>query len=787
MNKLCLVMLLLAFLTCVQDGSAQDKGKEPELKPAAQLSIEKALLDRTQLNSPDIDIDLIMLGEDYCGVEPGRPSFSIDGNTAMYRWRKGDKRSSRYLLDLKTHAISKMKEEDPSPVSYRESYISSNWKWAAYRKKTDLIVLNLVDGQERVLISDDTPRSIVGFALDDDALIYRQDKKFYVIEIATRLSRQLLTLAPENDPKKDKKEKKTTQRQYIEEAELGLLRWVYEAKEDDKRREERAEKRKPNVQVLSYPKGYRTGRMSMSRDLASVVVHLSKRKAGKSTEVPQYVTKDGYVDSNQSRSKVGDGESSSCVFLGSAKSGTGKVIELDGWTKDYSCWSSAFSPDSSRLAFVARTRDNKRAGIFLVDTKDMKVKEVHQVKDEAWVRHVGDQYGFLPDNRFWFTSEKTGFNHLYAEGKPGGEIKALTSGSWLIEGIETRDNLGQFYLTTSRKSAHTRQLEALPYDGSESKILVSTPGWNAARISLSGAQILNVHSKSNHPPELFIRATNMAPDEAGKQLTDSPSLAFKSHQWYQPKIHYFTASDGIKVPMRLYVPEKGAKNAPTVIFVHGAGYLQNVVDGWSPYFREYMFHNYLREKGYVVADVDYRGSKGYGRDWRTAIYRHMGDRDLQDQVDAVNFLIKDHGIAKEKVGIYGGSYGGFIALMAMFTEADVFRSGAALRPVTDWAHYNHGYTSNILNVPHEDPEAFERSSPIHFAEGLKGDLLICHGLVDSNVQVQDTFRLSQRLIELRKTNWEVALYPVEPHGFRDQASWADEYKRILKLFETTLK
>jgi dipeptidyl aminopeptidase/acylaminoacyl peptidase len=223
------------------------------------------------------------------------------------------------------------------------------------------------------------------------------------------------------------------------------------------------------------------------------------------------------------------------------------------------------------------------------------------------------------------------------------------------------------------------------------------------------------------------------------------------------------------------------------VFVHGAGYLQNAHRYWSSYFREYMFHNLLASRGYVVLDVDYRASSGYGRDWRTAIYRHMGGKDLEDIVDGAKYLVSKEGVHPRRLGVYGGSYGGFITLMAMFTTPDVFAAGAALRPVTDWARYNHGYTSNILNEPHRDAEAYRRSSPIYFADGLKGALLICHGMVDTNVHFQDSVRLAQRLIELRKDNWELAAYPVENHAFTEETSWADEYKRILKLFEENLR
>ncbi len=165
----------------------------------------------------------------------------------------------------------------------------------------------------------------------------------------------------------------------------------------------------------------------------------------------------------------------------------------------------------------------------------------------------------------------------------------------------------------------------------------------------------------------------------------------------------------------------------------------------------------------------------------------MGGKDLDDNVDGAKYLVEKHGINPKRIGIYGGSYGGFITLMAMFTKPGVFAAGAALRPVTDWAAYNHQYTANILNEPQTDSLAYRRSSPIYHAAGLQGHLLICHGMVDVNVHIQDSYRLVQRLIELKKENWEMAAYPMEDHGFVEASSWTDEYKRILKLFQEKLK
>jgi dipeptidyl aminopeptidase/acylaminoacyl peptidase len=248
----------------------------------------------------------------------------------------------------------------------------------------------------------------------------------------------------------------------------------------------------------------------------------------------------------------------------------------------------------------------------------------------------------------------------------------------------------------------------------------------------------------------------------------------------------FKAQDGTTVYARLYKPKTENSNKAAVLFVHGAGYLQNAHNYWSRYSREFMFNNLLADLGYTVLDIDYRASEGYGRDFRTGIYRFMGGKDLSDHFDGKKYLVDNYGIDTNRVGIYGGSYGGFITLMALLTAPKEFASGAALRSVTDWAHYNHGYTGNILNFPETDPDAYKKSSPIYYANNLESNLLMLHGMVDDNVEYKDVVRLSQRFIELGKKNWELAVFPVEAHGFVETYSWVDEYSRILNLFNSTL-
>jgi dipeptidyl aminopeptidase/acylaminoacyl peptidase len=386
-----------------------------------------------------------------------------------------------------------------------------------------------------------------------------------------------------------------------------------------------------------------------------------------------------------------------------------------------------------------------------------------------------------PD-RFYFQSEATGYSHLYVADVSSGTVTQLTSGDFEVDNPHlTRDGSAWIFHSTER-SPHQRHVYRMPAMGGERTRLTNEAGLYAAAPSPDGERLGLLYEFTNRLPEVTLQDADSGAEAT--RVTESPTDAWASYDWRDPAIIRFEASDGVDVPAQIYRPDD--PNGAAVLFVHGAGYLQNVVKGWGPYFREYMFHNLLTDLGYTVVNVDYRGSAGYGSDWRTAVYRHMGGRDLQDYVDASRYLSDELDIPSERTFIYGGSYGGFMTLMALFTEAEHFGGGAALRSVTDWAHYNDVYTSNILNTPQTDSLAYARSSPIYHAEGLEDPLLMAHGLVDTNVQAQDIFRLSQRLIEMGKTDWELATYPVEGHGFEEPSSWTDEYRRILRLIESSV-
>jgi dipeptidyl aminopeptidase/acylaminoacyl peptidase len=443
-----------------------------------------------------------------------------------------------------------------------------------------------------------------------------------------------------------------------------------------------------------------------------------------------------------------------------------------------------WSEDGTKAVMQARAADFKDRWLLALDASTGKTRVLAHDRDDAWLGGpAANTAGWMKNDReVFFQSERSGYSHLYAVAFDGGEPRALTSGQWEVLNVRQSRDKSLFYLTASKDGPFDQFLYTMSGDGGPLTRITQEPGKHVTTLSPDEHWIADIYSYTNKPPELYIREND--PQAVAKRITTSPSPEFAQYPWLDVPIVMVPARDGVNVPARLFQSANFKKGGPGVVFVHGAGYLQNVDHWWSTsYYHEYMFDHILMERGFTVIDVDYRGSAGYGRDWRTAVYEHMGGKDLDDIVDAAKYMAVQKGVDPKKIGLWGGSYGGFITLMAMFKEGDVFATGAALRPVSDWALYNNGYTAEILNLPQNDSEAYRRSSPIFFAQGLKGSLLICHGMVDTNVEFEDTVRLVQKLIELRKENWNLAVYPVEDHGFRQASSWADEYKRILALFE----
>ena len=580
---------------------------------------------------------------------------------------------------------------------------------------------------------------------------------------------------------------------------LEVVREQAAKKEEDEARKKRENPRKPfNLQDKQT-----IAALALTPDEKYVIASVTEPGTGtKNTIVPNFVTESGYTEDIPSRNKVGDNQNRVRLAILNVETGEVKWVDhgqklppAPGTSDESRSKKNATSSCRSRCGPKTEPRPRcwpgrpitKTAGFWRWTRPPGKRAWSRTIMTTpGWTGRAGFTLGWMKSDRdLYFQSERTGYSHLYTVSFEGGEPAALTSGNWEVDAAILSKDKSRFFLTTSEGDPGQHQVYEMSADGGARTRLTSSA--RRPHLRPIARRSLVRRSLFLHQQAAGAVCAGSTRRRGGEEADLVAGAGFWEYPWLDAPIVTFPARDGAMLRARFYKPANFRKGGPAVIFVHGAGYLQNVHRWWSSYSHEYMFHHLLMERGYVVIDVDYRGSAGYGRDWRTGIYRHMGGKDLDDQVDAARWLVAQQGVDPKRIGIYGGSYGGFITLMAMFTQPDVFAAGAALRPVTDWAHYNHQYTANILNLPQKDAEAYKQSSPIYFAQGLKGALLICHGMVDTNVHFQDTVRLVERLIELRKENWNLAVYPVENHGFVEPVSWADEYKRILELFEKNLK
>jgi dipeptidyl aminopeptidase/acylaminoacyl peptidase len=446
-----------------------------------------------------------------------------------------------------------------------------------------------------------------------------------------------------------------------------------------------------------------------------------------------------------------------------------------------------WSDDGSHLAIQLRAIDNKDRWITSVDFARHALVNQQRLTDNAWINWNFNDFGWLKDNHtLWYMSEETGYSQLDTKTLDG-KTKALTSGKFEVSHPLLSDDGKWFYVRTNQVAPYSYDVYRLPVGGGALSRITHYQGMDDFKLSPDGSQLAVLHSAPYVFPQLAVQSS--AGGEP-RELTNTMKAAYTAHAWIAPKIVEIPSSHGAGVIYAKYygpTDEAAAASRPAVLFVHGAGYLQDVTLSSTYYFREQMFNNLLVQQGYVVLDMDYRASEGYGRAWRTAIYEHMGHPELEDLLDGKTWLVKNHGVDPKRVGIYGGSYGGFMTEMAILRAPGEFAAGAALRAPSDWTSYNHEYTANILNDPQLDPEAYETSSPIEFADNLRDPLLIEHGLIDDNVMASDSIRLYQRFIELHKQNFWISLYPLERHGFEHADSWYDEYRRIDELFNTYVK
>jgi dipeptidyl aminopeptidase/acylaminoacyl peptidase len=810
-------LALLTFAAAAQTATAP-----------APLTLEQIMAD------PDWIAGQIQVPEEF-EEGGGAPYFSVDGKSVYYKLkRSGSPVFDLHRIDLGAATDAVIDAAAMASADGGHAVYSADNTHAAFVRNGDVFLRDLRSGTTTQVTRDGERQGDLQFSADGRLLSYHGGDGWFVHDIASGTTAPAAILKTENDPDAAPKD------DVLRAEQLRLFTTLQKMDKDKKETREHAQAMQrgdasraplpfylgdkvklvdselsPDARWLlavTVPKDYERGEqpklIRYVTDTGYPEFESLRRDAGRNAPAPQTLWLFDLAKHTQSKIDVdslpgihddplaairAENEKAGLLKAPTEEKGkrtkAGKSAKADNdKTRDLEIAGIAFSRDGAHAAVQLRAIDNKDRWIATLDPAHPTLALQHRLHDDAWINWNFNEFGWENDSRtLWYVSEESGYAQLYA--KPiDGKARQLTHGEFEVSRPALSADGRWFYVRANAEKPWAYDVYRIGIGGGDLQRITHYRGMDMFALSHDGAKLLVAHSSSYVPPQLAV--VNADGSGSPRELTDTRTAAYKALNWVAPQFvqvpsTHFKGS----IWAKFYAPADYDKSKPhpAVIFVHGAGYLQDVSANWSYYFREQMFNNLLLQHGYVVIDLDYRASEGYGRDWRTAIYRQMGHPELEDLLDGKAWMAKNWNVDPKRVGIYGGSYGGFMTLMSLFRAPGEFAAGAALRPVSDWMLYDDGYTSDILNRPQDDPMAYRQSSPIEFAQDLRDPLLICHGVIDNNVMFQDSARLYERLIELHKDDFSMSIYPLDRHAFTNADSWLDEYKRIYKLFEGHLK
>jgi dipeptidyl aminopeptidase/acylaminoacyl peptidase len=462
-----------------------------------------------------------------------------------------------------------------------------------------------------------------------------------------------------------------------------------------------------------------------------------------------------------------------------------------------------WSPDGMSVLMNKISADQKQRDILIASARDGKARIVYTERDDKWISPQSRWLRWSPDgSRILFSSEKTGWNHLYVLNSATGNLQQLTDGQFTVQTpfeydsrecspIWSQDGRS-IYFAAKMGNPIEQQFYMIPSSGGPPKRITDNSGFYAGSVvSPREDRIATVYSTVTTPWELYVMPNQ--PGARPKKMTVSVPADLEHYAWVEPRFVTFPSkADGRLVQAQLFVPPglDKTKKVAAIVHVHGEGYLQYVTKGWGAGTggaHIYPFIQYLVGRGYVVLNLDFRGSSGYGREWRVGVYRDLGGIDLQDVVGGLEYLQSLGFVDTKRVGIFGRSYGGFMTLMAMFRAPGRFAVGVADRPVGNWERFYYlaaGYDLERFGAsPDVLRDIYMRSSPVSYTQNLRGKLLIVGAMLD--LMFPDVTELTSKLIKEKK-DFDVMIYPNEPHGFRYTENMVDVLRRTSNFLETHL-
>lgn len=395
---------------------------------------------------------------------------------------------------------------------------------------------------------------------------------------------------------------------------------------------------------------------------------------------------------------------------------------------------------------------------------------------------------FLADGSgFIWESEKSGFNHLYKHDMTGKEVAALTKGNWEVTGFYGVDEKnGQVFYQAAAKNAMQREIYSAKLNGKGQKKLTKEKGVHTAQFSSTFDYYVNTYSTLNTPPQFNVY------DRTGKlirKLEQNDHVRELQADRGVTPAEFFSFKTSEKVELNGWMikptdPQYAGKKLPVLMFVYGGPGSQQVLDQWKG--ANYWWFEMLAQKGYVVACVDNRGTGGRGEEFKKMTYLNMGKMETQDQIEAAKYMGTLPFVDSKRVGIFGWSYGGYMSSLCMLKGKEVFKSGIAVAPVTNWKWYDSIYSERYMRTEQENPKGFEENSPVNFADQLEGNYLLVHGLADDNVHFQNTAEMANKLIAANK-QFDTMIYPNRNHGISGGNAKIHLYTLMTRFLDEKLK
>jgi dipeptidyl-peptidase 4 len=466
------------------------------------------------------------------------------------------------------------------------------------------------------------------------------------------------------------------------------------------------------------------------------------------------------------------------VFVASLRGGEPRAMDT-GEETDIYIPRVNWLTDSKHLAIQRLNRTQTALDLLIADSTTGKTRAVLREIDANWI-NVSDDLYFLKDGkRFLWSSERSGYRHLYFYDLEGKQVAQLTKGEWEVSAVDTVDEAkGLVYFTATEKSPLERHLYRVAFDGTGFTRLTKDEGTHAAVLAPNAAAFYDTYSNSATPPRQDLYRA-----DGSRIATVNENKIAELADYHLSPMEFLSVKsrDGVLLNASIIKPPDfhPQKKYPVLVYTYGGPHAQVVRNGWGG--ANFLWHQLMAQKGYIIFSLDNRGSGGRGHAFETPLHFRMGAQELSDQRDGVQYLKALPYVDSNRIGVWGWSYGGHMTLHAMFETGDDFKVGFAGGPVTDWRYYDSIYTERYLGLPQKNEKGYQDSSPVKYASQLKGKLLIAHGTGDDNVHFANTLAVINDLIEAGRYV-EVLAFPGRGHGVSDPPARRVLMQRVTQFF-----